>query len=286
MRRSARDRRQDDQGSRCTGHRGSRGLSLHDHRFNNQGSVAQEVDVISQRQVYREELLGLMESDADVVCLEADLGGQSNAVQLRFPARYINVGIAEHTMLNIAAGLCKEGFKPFASTFAPFGVLRACECMKLVMGYMGLPVKLVCPYAGVSGAWFGPTHQCLEDFAIVSSFAGIAMGAPHGEMEARDMVRWAHAHPGAVYLRMGRNGRYKTPRYLDPLSYPFPRRGAGWSPDNLVTLVTVGEIGTELGLGAIRVLTGAGVEANHLHMPFVDALYLDATLRCSLRRDS
>ena len=227
--------------------------------------------MLSLREVYREELLKLMQEDSRVVCLEADLGGCDNLIQSLFPQHYINVGIAEHTMINMAAGMAQEDLIPFASTFAAFAVLRACEAVKLSMGYMGLNIKLICPYSGVSGAWFGTTHHCLEDFAIISSFPGIAIGAPHGAEEMCAMIRWAYEYNGPVYLRLGRNAKLPDLYYLDPLIYPQSRRVSGWIENAMTVIVSVGEMGTHLAINVQSSLVQKGYLLNHLHLPFPDA---------------
>ena len=59
------------------------------------------------------------------------------------PDQYIECGIAEQNMVGIAAGLASEGFKVLTSTFAPFQTLRCCEQVRVNLGYMQHPVKLV-----------------------------------------------------------------------------------------------------------------------------------------------
>lgn len=222
--------------------------------------------MVSGRQAYKNELVNLGRENDRIFCLEADLGGHKHSFRESFPNRFINVGIAEHSLLGIAAGLAENGLLPFASTFAPFASFRAAEMVRLAMGYMNLNIKLVCPYGGVSGAWFGPTHHCLEDFGIFQSFPNIYLAAPHGEIETRETIRWAASVSGPVYVRLGRDGIFNDLEYLDPLFYPKPRRAVGWANNvNNLLLVSMGEIGTEMVTQHQQISS-----IPHLHLPFLN----------------
>jgi transketolase len=171
-------------------------------------------------------------------------------------------------MIDMAGALAVAGYKPFVSTFAPFAVLRAAESLKLTLGYLGAGVTVVAPYAGVSGAWFGTTHHCLEDFAVVRSIPGVVVAAPYGEEEMRAVVRSAAASGRPHYIRTGRNAAYSS----------LPRTGTEVSVLNMehpgepgaVCLVSVGEEATRLCLEARLQRPGLA----HGHLCYVDHAHL------------
>ncbi|MFG2139514.1 transketolase family protein [Streptomyces sp. NPDC048650] len=222
---------------------------------------------LSGRDAYRDELTTLAAEDTALVCLEADLGGKKHPFQTAHPDRFFNVGIAEGAMIDMAAGLAAGGYKPFVSTFAPFAALRAAESLKLTLGYLGAGVTVVAPYAGVSGAWFGTTHHCLEDLAVLRSVPGVTIAAPYGEAEMRAVVRSAVRNGRPHYIRTGRNAAYES---LNPPGAELPL--VTWEfradPDD-VCLVSVGEEGTRLALAA-RSATGV----SHAHLVYVDHEHL------------
>ena len=83
--------------------------------------------------------LDLPEVDDRVVVLTSDLCVFSGLERFRakFPDRLYNVGIAEQNMVGVAAGFAKEGFVPFATTYAAFASMRCADQVKVNMGYMG-----------------------------------------------------------------------------------------------------------------------------------------------------
>ncbi|GGR13681.1 transketolase [Streptomyces roseolus] len=221
---------------------------------------------LSGRDAYRAELTELAALDPRIVCLEADLGGKKHPFQSAHPDRFFNLGIAEGAMIDMATGLAAAGYRPFVSTFAPFAALRAAESLKLTLGYLKAGVTVVAPYAGVSGAWFGTTHHCLEDLAVLRSVPGVAVAAPYGEDETRAVVREAALTGTPTYIRTGRNAAYAslpggdTDGGIPPVAWDA--RGDAGTP----CLVSVGEEGARLALAARE----RRPELAHAHLVYLD----------------
>ena len=114
--------------------------------------------------------LSLPEAEEKTVILTADVCNFSGLDRFRagYPDRVYNVGIAEQNMIGIAAGMAKEGFIPFAATYAAFATMRCADQIKLCMGYMNLPVKLVGLSAGFSAGILGPTPTPGTKLALFS----------------------------------------------------------------------------------------------------------------------
>ncbi|MFD0394152.1 hypothetical protein ACFQ3Z_24760 [Streptomyces nogalater] len=109
------------------------------------------------------------------------------------------------------------------------------------------------PYAGVSGAWFGTTHHCLEDLAVLRSVPGVTIAAPYGEAEMRAVIRSAVRSGRPHYIRTGRNAAYESLPVSGTGLPPVTWESEGDPGD--VCLVSVGEEGTRLSLAA-RAATG------------------------------
>lgn len=148
--------------------------------------------------------LELPELDDRVVMLTSDLTTFSGLERFRakYSDRLYNFGIAEQNMVGAAAGFAKEGFVPFATTYATFASMRVADQVKVNMGYMGLPVKLVGLTAGYSVGVLGATHMSLEDLAVMRAIPNVTVLSPADCASVVKATVAALRHPGPVYLRL------------------------------------------------------------------------------------
>src|SRR3990167_464484 len=98
----------------------------------------------ASRAAFGEALLDLGASDERIVTLDADLSKSTMTAKFAraYPSRAFNVGIAESTMIGMAAGLALTGRVPFACSFACFLIGRF-ETIRVSVAYTQAPVKLV-----------------------------------------------------------------------------------------------------------------------------------------------
>ncbi len=159
---------------------------------------------LGPRAVYGLAIQELVEQNHSVIALSADLGNSSGLDRLRKtrPDRFINVGIAEQTLIGLSAGLANEGFIPFASTFAPFATMRAAEQIRMNLGYMEMNVKVVGIGSGLAMGFLGNSHYGLEDVAIMRSIPGITILSPADCMEIFKCVQYASELCGPTYIRL------------------------------------------------------------------------------------
>jgi len=220
-------------------------------------------DTASCRDAYRAALVALAARDERIVCLEADLGGQNNAFQQRFPDRYYNFGLAEANMVSAAAGLAATGLVPFLHTMASFVVARACEQVKLDIAYHRANVKIVASYGGVAGAAFGPTHHCTEDLAILRALPGMAVVNPADAVETVEALVAAATQDGPWYVRLGRDATPVVHR--QPAGFRLGRAGVLRTGTD-VTVIASGQSPVPMALAAAARLAEEGVSAGVLNM--------------------
>lgn len=148
--------------------------------------------------------LELPEVDDKIVMLTSDLCVFSGLERFKAksPDRLYNVGIAEQNMIGVAAGFAKEGFVPFATTYATFASMRCADQVKVNMGYMGLPIKLVGLTAGFAVGALGATHMSLEDMAVMRAIPNMTVLSPADCTATVKAVLAAATCPGPVYLRL------------------------------------------------------------------------------------
>src|SRR5262245_177816 len=115
---------------------------------------------------YEKTLLALAEKDPRIVVLTAENRAAIRGLPQLLGDRFIDVGIAEQTMIGVAAGLAVRGRLPICHSLATFLTLRAFEFIRTNVGIPGLPVTLVGGVPGFLSEANGPTHQAIEDVAI------------------------------------------------------------------------------------------------------------------------
>ena len=82
-----------------------------------------------------------------------------------FPERFVNVGVAEQSMIGLCAGLALRGCRPFAYTIATFTIYRPFEQVRDDLCYQNVPATLVGIGGGVTYSTLGGTHHAQEDIA-------------------------------------------------------------------------------------------------------------------------
>ena len=95
-------------------------------------------------------LVDLASRRDDIVGLTADLAKYTDlhVFAKAYPDRFYQMGMAEQVMISAAAGLAREGFVPFATTYAVFASRRAYDFICMAIAEENLPVKIVCALPG------------------------------------------------------------------------------------------------------------------------------------------
>lgn len=226
--------------------------------------------------------LALPEMDDRVVMLTADLCSFSGLERFRakYPDRLYNMGIAEQNMLGVAAGLAREGFVPFATTYATFAALRSADQVKVCMGYMGLGVKLVGLTSGYSVGVLGPTHMCLEDLSVMQALPNIVILSP-ADCTATVKATLAAAKTDApVYLRL--TGSMNCPIvYRDDFDFEIGR-AITLREGTDISIIATGSM-VHVALKAAEKLAEAGLSADVVDMHTIRPLDIEAVERACSR---
>lgn len=138
-----------------------------------------------QARTYEQVLREAALADDAVVVMTAENRVAIRNLPQELGDRFIDVGIAEQTMVGAAAGLALRGRKPIVHALATFLTMRAFEFIRTDVGIGNLPVKIVGGVPGFLSDGNGPTHQALEDIALMR-------GVPHMQVfspaDGEDMV--------------------------------------------------------------------------------------------------
>lgn len=213
------------------------------------------------RQAYCKALIDIANKDERLVVLEADLMKATGTTPFKdlFPERLINVGIAEANMLGISAGLCIEGYIPFAATFGCFASRRAFDQFYLSGNYAKLNVKLVGTDPGVTAAFNGGTHMPFEDIGLMRMIPNLIIVEPSDTISTEKLTKRIFEHEGCVYLRLHRR---TTPQiYSNDEEFELGK-GKILIKGTDITLIGLGALMMNEVLEATKILDSEGIKAS------------------------
>lgn len=208
-----------------------------------------------------------VDSGMDLVPVVADSTSTAkiSPFMQKFPGRVVNVGIAEQTLVGAAAGLALGGKIAVTCNAAPFLISRANEQIKVDICYNNTNVKLFGLNAGASYGPLASTHHSIDDISVLRGFGNIEIYAPSSPLECRQIIDYALAHVGPVYIRL--DGK-ALPELHDE-SYRF-------APGNIdvlrsgrdIALVAMGSTVHEI-VEAATQLAAEGIEASVISVPSI-----------------
>lgn len=139
-----------------------------------------------------------------VITADVDTSSRIGVFKEKYPERCYNTGIAEQSLMSVAAGFAHEGFKPMAFAFAPFASMRAYEQVRTDICYSNLPVIIIGNGAGYSNGISGCTHCGLEDSALMVACNNMTVIEPGDPQQIIKVLEAAMELNSPVYIRLGR----------------------------------------------------------------------------------
>ncbi|MGL4285764.1 MAG: transketolase family protein, partial [Phreatobacter sp.] len=226
-------------------------------------------------------LTALAETRPDIVGLSADLSKYTDLhiFAKAYPDRFYQMGMAEQLLMSTAAGLAREGFTPFATTYAVFAARRAYDFICMAIAEESLNVKIVCALPGLTTG-YGPSHQATEDIAIFRGLPNMTIIDPCDAHEISQVVPAIAAHQGPVYMRLLRGN---VPLVLDEYGYSFELGKAKLIRDGRDALVVSSGFMTMRALEAAEALAADRVDIGVLHVPTIKPLDEATILREAAR---
>jgi transketolase len=214
----------------------------------------------------------LAKRDERVVFIGSDLSpGLLGEMKKAYPERYFMEGVAEANIVGMAAGMAMEGFVPYVNTIATFITRRCYEQVAVDLCLHDLPVRLIGNGGGYVYAPLGPTHQAIEDIAIMRALPNMTVTAV---CDAEEMTRLMTASldwPHPIYIRLAKGG--------DPIvSRPENGFAIGKAIDmtedagDADALVVSTGVATTAALDARKRLAERGVRCRLLHVHTVKPL--------------
>ncbi len=162
---------------------------------------------ISNRQVICDVLLEKAYTDKDIVVLCSDSRGSASMTNfaISHPEQFVEVGIAEQSLVSISAGLARCGKKAFAASPACFLSTRSMEQAKVDVAYSNTNVTLIGISGGVSYGALGMTHHSAQDIAAMASIPNMRVYIPSDRHQIKYLMEALLQDEKPAYLRVGRN---------------------------------------------------------------------------------
>jgi transketolase len=219
------------------------------------------------RDVFGDTLVSLGSTNPNVVVLDADLANSTKADKFAkmYPARFLQMGIAEQNFVGVAVGLASLGFVPWLSSFTVFFTHRAIDPIRMLVAQTHANVKIGAAYAGLMTGLTGKTHHDVQDLAIMRAMPDMAVVAPADAIEGEAIIRWATEYEGPVYLRLARDA---CPNLFDEQYRFVLGRTISLKEGGDVLLISTGPQ-TARCVEAAKLLEAQGISAGVLHVPSI-----------------
>ena len=222
-------------------------------------------------------LAELAKTRPDIVGMTADLSKYTDLhiFAQAHPDRFFQMGMAEQLLMGAAGGMAKEGFTPFATTYATFASRRAFDFIHQVICEEHLNVKIVCGLPGLTTG-YGPSHQATEDVAMFRGIPGLTIVDPCDALDIEQAVPAIAEHKGPVYMRLLRGN---VPLVLDEYDYKFELGKAKLLRDGKDVLIISTGLMTMRALETAKALAADQVDVAVLHAPTIKPLDVATILR-------
>ena len=238
-----------------------------------------KVQVFHCRDAYASTLEAMAEEDARVCVVINDSlsSAKMKDFKTKFPARFINVGIAEQNMVGVGNGLANGGMIPYLCGAACFLTARAMEQVKVDLAYSKANVRICGMSSGMAYGQLGPTHHSIEDMAWMRILPNMTVIVPADPVETAAAMRYSLTHVGPIYLRISRIPVRKV--HGDDYQFELGK-AVVLREGNDVTLIANGVV-VSSALDAAEVLAAKGIEARVLNMSSVKPIDRVAILKAA-----
>src|SRR4051794_30132933 len=141
--------------------------------------------------------------DSAAMFITGDLGFNAlEGLAAKLGKRFINAGVAEQSMMGLAAGLALTGMRPWIYSIAPFATYRCLEQIRNDVCLHDLPVRIAGNGGGYTYGVMGSTHHALEDLGVLKGLPNMQLFFPCANDHVAAAVREMAALTGPSYIRL------------------------------------------------------------------------------------
>lgn len=158
------------------------------------------------RNIFIYKLSERAKKNKNVILLTGDLGFKYfDDFKKNFPKQFINVGIAENNMINIAVGLALNGKEVYVYSILPFLVFKSLEQIRNNIANLDLNIKLIGGGGGFSYNTLGISHNTSEDINILRSIPNLHVLNPSFDLEAEKLIDYMFNLKKPSFIRLGKS---------------------------------------------------------------------------------
>jgi len=242
-------------------------------------SELQKPQLYDCRDAYARALEAMAEKDTRVAVVINDSlsSAKMKDFKAKFPARFVNVGIAEQNMVGVGAGLANGGMVPYLCGAACFLTARAMEQVKVDLAYSKSNVRICGMSSGMAYGQLGPTHHSIEDLAWTRILPNMTVIVPADPIETEMAMRYSLEHTGPMYIRISRI----PVRKVHSDGYKFVLGKAVTLREGRDVTIIANGVVVSRALDAAEVLAANGIQARVLNMSTVKPLDRDSIIRAA-----
>ncbi|MBR5288718.1 MAG: 1-deoxy-D-xylulose-5-phosphate synthase [Clostridia bacterium] len=204
-------------------------------------------------------LVAIAAEDQRVVAITAAMAGGTGLSEFEtyYPERFFDVGIAEQHAVSMAAGLARDGLRPYFAVYATF-MQRAYDQLVHDVCLQNLPVCILNDHAGFVGD-DGKTHHGVLSVPMMLSIPNLTILAPRDTQEIRNCVRASLTIEGPCVIQYSKDGIAPYAQATDGKPFEIGRwqqlRAGGDC-----TILAYGRM-TKHAMEAAQILAKRGIEA-------------------------
>lgn len=221
---------------------------------------------LGQRGTFGMVMLEKAKENEDLLVITADVSIPAGLDRYRkqYPDKFIDVGIAEQNMIGIGAGLASEGFDVYTTTYAPFHTLRCLEQIRMDIGEMKHPVRMVGLSSGVVLSMIGNMHCSFEDIAVIRAIPNITIISPADSFELVKVLEALDNYPHPVYLRLT-SGAPSPIIYKEDYNFEIGKTISVKNGEDIVIFATGSIISEAIKAAELLELEGIKAEVINVH---------------------
>ena len=157
------------------------------------------------RKPFLQTLTKLAQQDPRVILIIGDVGFSFvEEYKKNFPNQFLNCGVMEQTMIGMAAGMARMGWKPYVYTMKNFILLRPLEQLRNDICYSEANVKLIGVGGSAAYRFLGYSHNLAEgeEEKILSTLPNIKCYAPKNDEECTNIIEKSYQEAGPAYIAL------------------------------------------------------------------------------------